>query len=1007
SRHLAYIIYTSGSTGAPKGVMVEHRALTATLAGAQERLCLRANDALPNLASFAFDISLLELLVPLIAGGRAQLLGSHVLKDLDALVEQTRTATVLHAVPSLMEAWRERLGSRGPQSYPQLRTLLVGGEAVPARLLERLSAQFPGVDLIELYGPTEATVISTSCDVLGNPTQPSIGRPLANTRIYVLDERGQPVPLGAVGEIHIGGAGVARGYLNRPELTAERFIDSPFVAGDRLYKTGDLARYRSDGNLEFLGRNDQQVKLRGFRIELGEIEARLAEHPAVREAVVLAREDQPGERRLVAYVVEDTHRVELWPSIAEFYVYDELAYRAMATHESRNEKYLNAFRKQLKDKIVVDVGTGPQAILSQLAIQAGAKKVYAIDLRENICRQAKAAVASQGLEDRIEVLCGDARHLSFPEQPDYCISEIVGNICGSEGAAKIMNDVRARLKAPENLLPQRGSTRIAGISLPEGSFDYGFSELGAEYARAIFDASGRPFDLRVCVKAVPRESILTGQAVFEELDFQRENALESQHDIELTAETAGVLTGFILWLRLEIDASNVLDVLEDQGSWLPVYLPLSSGAVRLEVGDTIAATVERTLNDNRLNPDFVLRGRIFSRSSGTKPFEIFSPHQSNAFRGDDFYRRLFPEGELNVLSGRSTAELRSYLAARLPEHMVPAAYVRLEALPLTPNGKLDRQALPAPEDTAYAHRVFESPEGEIEETLARLWSELLGVERISRHDNFFELGGHSLLAVRLLSRLQADLGISVPLTTLFMHPAPAELAAAIGQLQHEALAPIVPVSRDEPLALSFAQERLWFLTQLEGASVVYNLPTARRLRGPLDITAWRRSLNALFARHEALRSVFVARDGRPEVRLLAADAGLPLAVHDLRNAPDAPAQLAVLQAEEAATPFDLAQGPLIRARLIRLGEEEHVFLLTLHHIVSDGWSMGVLTRELNALYAAFREGRDAPLPPLTIQYPDYAAWQRQWLAGERLTTQADYWRRTLAEVPTLLELPTD
>ncbi|HZF29537.1 MAG TPA: condensation domain-containing protein, partial [Gammaproteobacteria bacterium] len=339
--------------------------------------------------------------------------------------------------------------------------------------------------------------------------------------------------------------------------------------------------------------------------------------------------------------------------------------------------------------------------------------------------------------------------------------------------------------------------------------------------------------------------------------------------------------------------------------------------------------------------------------------------------------------------------------------MVPAAYVRLEALPLTPNGKLDRQALPAPEDAAYVRRAFEPPEGEIERTIARLWCDLLGVEKIGRRDHFFELGGHSLLAVHLLSRLQAELAVSVPLAALFTHPTLAELASAIGHLEREALAPIVPVPRDEPLSLSFGQERLWFLAQLDGLTNVYNMPTARRLRGPLDVAAWRRSLDALFARHEALRSVFVARDGRPEVRLLDADSGLPLTVHDLRNAPDAPAQLAVLQAEEAATPFDLTHGPLIRARLIRLGEEEHVFLLTMHHIVSDGWSMGVLTRELNALYAAFREGREAALPPLTIQYPDYAVWQRQWLAGERLTTQADYWRRTLAEVPTLLELPTD
>ncbi len=469
---------------------------------------------------------------------------------------------------------------------------------------------------------------------------------------------------------------MARGYLNRPELTAERFIASPFVEGDRLYRSGDLGRYLPDGNLEFLGRNDDQVKIRGFRIEPGEIAARLCEHAWVRDAVVVARQDRAGDKQLVAYVV-----------------------------------------------------------------------------------------------------------------------------CG----------------------PEAGSD-------------------------------------------------------------------------------------------------------DEDGSGL-------AGA------------------------------------------------------------------------------LRAHLGGRLPDYMVPAAFVRLEALPLTPNGKLDRQALPAPDDEAYARAGYAAPQGAIETALAEIWAELLGVERVGRNDNFFELGGHSLLAVQLSSRLSQAVGVELPLTRLFATPVLADLAASIVEALSRAgpqeLPAIAAVSRHEPLVLSFAQQRLWFLAQLDEGSTNYHIPLTLRLRGGLDRTAWQRSLDRFFARHEALRSVFVAPEGKPRVEVLPPDAGLPVLEHDLRGRPDAEAALLDLCHEEARTPFDLARGPLIRGRLIRMSDAEHVFLLTQHHIVSDGWSLGVLLRELSQLYQAFEAGRDDPLPPLAIQYPDYAAWQRQWLSGERLQSQAQYWRDTLSGAPARLALPTD
>ncbi|HAV2137419.1 TPA: amino acid adenylation domain-containing protein [Serratia marcescens] len=357
-----------------------------------------------------------------------------------------------------------------------------------------------------------------------------------------------------------------------------------------------------------------------------------------------------------------------------------------------------------------------------------------------------------------------------------------------------------------------------------------------------------------------------------------------------------------------------------------------------------------------------------------------------------------PEAERATLA----TGLRQHLQARLPDYMVPVAYVWLEALPLTGNGKLDKRALPVPQVDAYVREAYAPPQGEAENLLAAIWRELLGVERVGRYDHFFELGGHSLMAVRLANRVQ-QAGWQLPLQALFASPVLHVLAQALEVAPAQEPLPILPVARDGELPLSFAQQRLWFLTQLEGMSETYHIPLALRLHGRLDRQALQHSLDALYARHESLRSRFITREDRPQVQILPAN-GLPLAFHDLRRHP---AQADTLCRQAATQPFDLTQGPLVRAALIRLADEEHLFLLTCHHIVSDGWSTGILLRELGALYGAFRRGDADPLPLPTLQYPDYAAWQRRYLTPARLAAQAQYWRETLSGAPALLTLPTD
>ncbi|WP_152624927.1 condensation domain-containing protein, partial [Xanthomonas sp. GPE 39] len=336
-------------------------------------------------------------------------------------------------------------------------------------------------------------------------------------------------------------------------------------------------------------------------------------------------------------------------------------------------------------------------------------------------------------------------------------------------------------------------------------------------------------------------------------------------------------------------------------------------------------------------------------------------------------------GEVDAHSADS---LRSQLAARLPEVMLPTAYVHLEALPLTPNGKLDRKALPAPDTDALAMQAYAAPEGELETQLAEIWCDLLGVEHVGRHDSFFVLGGHSLLGVRLISRIRSALGLELPLATLFAQPRLAELAQALDTAAASTLPAIVPADRDAPLPLSFAQQRLWFLAQFDNrAAQAYTLAGGVDLHGVLDVAALQQALDRIVARHEVLRTCFVASDDGATQVIAPADVGFALTCIDLRHTADAEVA-AQHHAEQATrTPFDLSRGPLIRGCLLQLAEQQQRLLIGMHHSISDGWSIGILLRELGALYAAFAQGQPDPLPPLPIQYADYSLWQRRWLDG--------------------------
>ena len=443
--------------------------------------------------------------------------------------------------------------------------------------------------------------------------------------------------------------------------------------------------------------------------------------------------------------------------------------------------------------------------------------------------------------------------------------------------------------------------------------------------------------------------------------------------------------------------------------FLPDPFAGKAGARMYKTGD-----LGRWLPDGTL--DYVGRkdAQVKIRGYRISPSEIVAQLLRYAGVQEAVVLALHEEGDRRLVAYFTAAEplqaegLRAHLAARLPEYMVPAAYVQLTALPLTRAGKVDRNALPVPDGYGCHAAVYEAPHGELEAVLAELWRQLLRVERIGRRDDFFELGGHSLLAVQLTSRLRTDLGVEVPLAELFAQPTLRGFAECVHAARRSVLPDIPVASREQPLPLSFEQQRLWFLSQLDGrAGAAYAIPAGVRLRGQLNVWALQAALDRIVARHEVLRTSFTSVGGAVVQVITEADGGFALERLDLEGHAQPESALERLVAQQAGLPFDLGTGPLIRGCLVRMSDEDHVLLVNMHHIVSDGWSMGVLLNEFGALYTAIAQGQPDPLPALAIQYADYAVWQRDWMTGETLQRQLDSWRSHLSGAPVRLDLPAD
>jgi amino acid adenylation domain-containing protein len=804
--NLAYVIYTSGSTGAAKGVQVSHRGVC-NLARARN-YALSPADRTLQFSSFSFDASVSEFFMTWLSGATLYLARQEALLPSRAFLRllldhEITTVTLPPSVLAVLDV----------EPLPALKTIISAGESCSAEIVRRWGG---GRRFINAYGPTEGSVCATQNDHPEADRAPHIGRPIENQQVYLLDAWLRPVPVDVSGELHIGGVGLARGYVDRPDRTAEQFIPHPFsqLPGSRLYRTGDQARYLPDGNIEFLGRNDHQIKLRGFRVELGEIEQTLKRHAGVQESVVMALPGADDDKRLVAYVVPrrlsapgdaGDKPVELWPSVAEYFVYDEVLYSAMTNDERRNESYKVAIRRLVKDKVVVDIGTGPDAILARFCAEAGARKVYAIELLDESYRRAGARLKSLKLDSVITLIHGDATKVQLPELADVCVSEIVGPIGGVEGATPILNDARRFLKDGGVMIPERSLTKIAAVTLPDELIDEpGFSPMTSAYVEKIFEQVGHKFDLRLCVKGMNPTHLISNVDDFEDLDFRSYVSPSYRRPIRLTVTRAGRIDGFLVWLNLHTIAGEVIDILEHEHCWLPVYLPVFHPGLAVREGDYIEAVVSGAPCENNLNPDYRVTGRLYRRDSEALDFDYDSHHYKKSFQQTPFYEQLFADGVVKARGADSPAlkigALRAYLEQQLPAYMLPSTFVMLDAMPLTPSGKVDRRALSAPGiGTKKAQSDFCAPRNALELQLTRIWEDLLGVRPIGVRDHFFELGGHSLLAVRMMAQIRKRTGQEIPLGALIEAGTVERLANLLMENSSGQLSPLVPISPEGEL----------------------------------------------------------------------------------------------------------------------------------------------------------------------------------------------------------------
>jgi amino acid adenylation domain-containing protein len=865
SENLAYVIYTSGSTGQPKGVKICHQSLVNFITAMGNEPGIAPTDRLLAITTICFDIHTLEIFLPLTVGACLVLASRDVTMDGYRLGEQIARdqITIMQATPA---TWRILLAAQWPGSSGL--KAICGGEALPRELSQRLLAKVGR--LWNIYGPTEATVWSTlfevkaaSGDRPADAVEP-IGRPIANTQIYILDKNLQLQSIGWTGELYIGGDGLARGYVQRPELDAASFISNPFQPNSRIYKTGDLASYLPDGNIKYLGRIDHQVKIRGFRIELGEIETVLDHHPRVEQAVVIAREDTPGEKRLVAYVVPNAHSplsprtsltnstedepaasvvqsgVEQWQQIYDNAYATTSAEMGIQTDSTFNIGiWISSYTGQpipaaqmhewvdatvarinnLQPQRLLEIGCGTGLLLFRIAPNC-----------HYYCGTDIAQTGLNYIQAQFESLRGDWSHIDLQQQPAHDFS----GIDGTDIDVVVINSVVQYFPSIDYLLEVvEKATQALTI---DGHLFVG--DIQSYPLLEVFHASIQlyqsPAELtvgqlrqRIQKNVQLNQELVVDPAFFGALPeclpqigavkielkrgYAHNEMTKYRYDVVIQKQLLVAVSDLCRWdwQQEVITLSDIVQRLQQQpvaccrvenipnarlseDIWLMEIInrsPETTTVAELraylqehpaEVGIEpeawwdLAAILPYRVEVNwspislgcydvtffHADPSEIVNPAVISSSPQERP--IFHPQPWHTYSNNP----SFGKDSINL-----AAQFRTFLQDKLPDYMLPSAFVILPELPLTLNGKIDRRALPVPEiERSQLNTVYVKPQNETEEAIASVWQEVLKLDKVGISDNFFEIGGDSLLMAQLSSKLSKVLGRQLSIVELFQYP---------------------------------------------------------------------------------------------------------------------------------------------------------------------------------------------------------------------------------------------
>jgi amino acid adenylation domain-containing protein len=890
----AYVIYTSGSTGKPKGVEIEHGGLLNLVYWQQKALEVLPLDRVTQLAGVAFDACGWEIWPYITAGGSIYFPDNETRispeKLRDWLVSKEITISF---IPTVLI---EKMFLLDWDNKTALRIILTGGDKLNKYPLE--SNPFK---VLNNYGPTENTVVTTSGQVTvreKGDVAPAIGRAIANTQVYILDRYLQPVPIGIPGELYISGDGLARGYLNRSDLTAERFISNHFSNKPeaRLYKTGDLVRYRTDGNIEFLGRLDEQVKIRGYRIELEEIEAVLSQHPAVLQTVVTSREDVQGDNRLVAYVALNSEYSDTDKQMQQQTQNEQVLQWQMLYNENYNQpaadpdptfnivgwnsSYTNEpipalqIREWVNNQVaqvlalqpsrVLEIGCGTGLLLFRIAPhctkycgtdfsspslnyirqQLGKQEIAQVTLLQ------KMATDFEGVEaEAFDAVILNSVVQYFPNI-DYLVEVLEGAIASTApGGFIFIGDVRslpllqafhasvqlyqAEPSLTREQLQQRVQMQIfqetelvidpaffsalkqrfpqisdVKIQLMRGRYHNELTQFRYNAILYISDAGRtppQPSPQRGGSQSVltsPRGGGTEGGSI-ESLDWQKNNltlATVRQLLVENQLEILGVTHVPNARVMAAVKTAEWLSGAEEFKTVTQMreaLQKLQDVGVEPEdlyiLGEELGYRTEISWSDSGIDGRYNV---VFMRQEAS--INISTISVNNKLRS----WREYANNPLQAKAARQLVpQLQSYLAEKLPDYMIPSAFVVLESLPLTPNGKVNRRALPAPDPIKpELAGGYVAPQTPVEEALVKIWAEVLGLKRVGIHDNFFEVGGHSLLATQLVSRVRDAFGVELPLRSVFEAPAIAQLAKVVERLKDsnaQSKTPaLVPISRE-------------------------------------------------------------------------------------------------------------------------------------------------------------------------------------------------------------------